>query len=190
MWSAALLGCVAALAVAAVPAGAVTITEFPVEPGAAPGTHGPQFIKVGPDRNLWFTDGFSKDIGRMSTRGERFAPFADSNGPVDLVVLPDGTVAWTTATGLGRRYPSGLIQPGGQQIGAPYAIGLTSSGEVRFGTFGVQSSDQGHVCAPSGSGWTAFNCGLALGNTRVTGLTLGADGRLWAAVFEKNLASG
>jgi streptogramin lyase len=186
VWSAALLGCVAALA-AAVPAGAVTITEFPVEPGAAPGAHGPQFIKVGPDQNLWFTDGFSKDIGRMSTLGERFAPFADSNGPVDLVVMPDGSVAWTTGKGVGRRYPSGLVQPGDQNLnGAAYAIGLTSSGEVRLGV--EFSGGDARVCAPSGSGWTFFNCGLALGvNTRVTGLTLGADGRLWAAVFEKDL---
>ena len=183
LWPAALLGCVAAL-VAAAPAGAVTITEFPTDGGQLP-----RYIHVGPGQNLWYTEvGASAGaVGRISTSGERFAPIADANKPADLVTMPDGTVVWTTDSDwLGRRLPNGTVQSVSVH-GAGYAIATTASGDLRWTAFGCGSMAAcvwGFLPAPSGG---SFAVQLSDKYARVTGLTLGADGRLWAAGYEANV---
>jgi streptogramin lyase len=63
------MAAIAALTAVA-PAGAVTITEFTPLGGEA-GTHGPRYIKGGPDGNIWYADGGSDgQIVRMNTHGE------------------------------------------------------------------------------------------------------------------------
>ena len=87
-----LLVCLLAVVLTAVAlpaaAGAVTIREFPIEPGAAPGAQAPYYLKAGPDGNLWIVNrGSSGGIQRIATSGQRLAPIASEN-PQDIVVGP------------------------------------------------------------------------------------------------------
>jgi len=85
------------------PAGAVTIAEFDVEPGAAPAAHAPYRIRAWPDGNLHYTDqGTSRSIGRISPAGERLQPQTLSSILVPSDLMPEGTV--TLFTG-----PAGLL---------------------------------------------------------------------------------
>src|SRR5204863_9559065 len=104
-------------------------TEFPGDGGQLP-----RYIHVGADQNLWFTEvaASSGAIGRISTAGERFATIPESDKPVDLVTMPDGTVVWTTDSAkLARRLPNGSMQTASGQ-GPGYAIATTSSGYLRW----------------------------------------------------------
>ena len=182
-----LLGCVLGV-LAAAPADAVTITEFPSDGGQLP-----RYIHVGPDQNLWYTEvGTSAGaVGRISTAGERFSPIVDANKPVDLVTMPDGTVVWTTDTDwLGRRLPNGAVQSTTTH-GPGYAIAATASGDLRW-------TSQGSCGAPGAggvwnflSGWgTGFGCHRPSDTIgRLTGLTLDSAGRLWTAAYEANVVS-
>lgn len=185
-----LLGSLAALVTVA-PAGAVTVTEFPIEPGSAPGSHLPRYIQVGPDQNLWYAEGgTSPGIGRIGTSGERLPQIPDPAKPVDLTAAPDGTVYWTTDSGLGRRLPNGAV---GSYTGRPsYSIALTVDGELRWGGKSTKS-EYSAVCRFDPGKWGSESGGLSctgiVGNTpgRVTGLTRAGDGRLWAAWYEANV---
>ena len=122
------------LALFAAPASAVTITEFDIEPGAKPGVYLPRYIEAGPDGNLWFTEAGSKaGIGRISTIGEPFPHIADPGDPEDLTFTADGTLYWTSDAGVGRRTPFGEVSKSGETTRSSFGIGLTASGNVRWG---------------------------------------------------------
>jgi virginiamycin B lyase len=175
--------------VVAVPAQAVTITEFPTDGGQLP-----RYIHVGPDQNLWFTEvgPTSGAIGRISTAGDPFAAIPQVYKPVDLVTMPDGTVVWTTERGiLGRRLPNGTVQTTSAGVGHAYAIALTASGDMRWGVdsrYGESGVD-GLVCRLTGD-FVSFSPVCApdptIMFTRMTGLALDAAGRMWAAAYEGN----
>jgi virginiamycin B lyase len=159
---------------------AVTITEFPIGPGSAP-----RYIHPGPDGNLWFTDGGSNPgIGRIDTTGQFLPTISDPNDPVDLVTLPDGSVLWTGDSGFGLRRPDGGIVTRNTGYGT-YGIALMLDGTPRF-TAGVSN---GHgVCRVTDFSNLDFACSVETGGrTRLTGLALGSDGRLWAAGPEANV---
>jgi streptogramin lyase len=177
-----MLACLGVLA-GAVPAAAVTITEFPAESGVLP-----RYIHVGPDQNLWFAQvGPSPGIGRMSPSGEQLQTIPDAHNPVDLVVLTDGTVVWTADQGLGRRLPGGGVSTIETANTYPaYAVALTSSGELRWtARYYYYPGSQGWVCG-LGAGWGETPACKGAADSRLTGLTLGADGRLWVAGYEGN----
>jgi virginiamycin B lyase len=156
----------------------VTITEFPVGPGSAP-----RYIHPGPDGNLWFTDGGTNlGVDRISTTGEFITPIPDPNGPVDLVTLPDGTVVRTADRGIGRRLPSGDVVTRDAAIFF-YAIALMPDGTARFSG---ESNVYG-VCRITSIANLNFGCSDASPQTRLTGLALGSDGRMWAAASEANV---
>jgi virginiamycin B lyase len=188
MFPGALLVCVGALVLAA-RAGAVTITEFPTDSGQLP-----RYIHVGPDQNLWYTEvgPTSGAIGRISTAGEHFASIDESHKPVDLVTMPDGTVVWTTDNGnLGRRFPAGAVQPTSARVGQGYAIAVTASGDLRWGVVARFSPAHvyGQVCRLTGDFQALVSlCAVdpSATSTRITGLALGSDGRLWTAAYEGN----
>jgi virginiamycin B lyase len=160
------------LLLAAAPAGAVTITEFPV--GA-----GPRYIHPGPDGNIWFA--YSAGIGRISPAGERFAPILNTHSPVDLVNAADGSVYWSGDAALGLRTANGAVY-GGRITAPAYAIALTATGELRWSLPGSG------ICRYTlGFDTLPILCsGLLDTTTRVTGLALGPDGRLWAAAYDDN----
>jgi virginiamycin B lyase len=171
----------------ATPAGAVTITTFPTDDGQLP-----RYIHVGPDQNLWFTEvgASSGAIGRISTTGERFETIPDGRKPVDLVAMLDGTVVWTTDTEwLGRRLPDGTVgaTDGGQ--GPSYAIALTSGGDLRWTALVIHSgTPYGSFCHFTNPWPGPSSCTFdpTYAHSRLTGLSLGADGRLWTAAYEAN----
>jgi streptogramin lyase len=88
-----------AIFVAAAPARAVRITEYPVPTAAS----GPYTIIAGPAGLLWFTETSANRIGAMSTSGvfyEASVPTA-SSGPVGIVQT-DGTAVLFTETNAGK----------------------------------------------------------------------------------------
>jgi streptogramin lyase len=185
MGTATLLGCLFGL-LATAPAGAVTITEFPSDGGQLP-----RYIHVGPDQNLWYTEvGASAGaVGRISTSGERFSPIVDAHKPVDLVTMPDGTVDWTTDVDwLGRRLPNGTVQSGSVR-GSGYAIATTASGDLRWTASDCGTVFTSYVWRFTSAWGGSKTCAPQLSDkyTRLTGLTLGADGRLWTAAYEANV---
>jgi virginiamycin B lyase len=177
-----LLGALLALAAPA----SAAITEFEIEPGAPAGTHGPRYIHPGPDGNLWYADSgpSAPGIGRISPAGERFATIPDDQKPVDLVTAPDGTVYWTADGGLGLRSPTGAVQRAARY--PSYAIALNAAGQLRWGERIFTEGYFAYVCKFTGAFGLGVSCGGHGTDARVTGLTLGKDGRLWAAVYERN----
>lgn len=172
----AVVGCLVCLAL--VPAArAVTITDFPADGGQVP-----RYIHLGPDRNLWFTAGGpSPGIGRIRSSGQLLSSIPSAIDPVDLLTLPDGTVVWTGNAGLGRRLFDGSVQTLPYPL--TYAIALTASGDLRW----TESAGAGFLTFfVAGWGSPAHACCTSVAPTRLTGLTLGGDGKLWMAAYEAN----
>jgi virginiamycin B lyase len=163
---------------------AVTITEFPVEPGAAAGAHQPSFVRSGPDGALWFADrGTSPGIGRMSTAGERIAPIPALSAPQDIAVGPDGRVHWTEGSvRFATRAATGALSYLAAG-GASYAAGVDGIGRPWFTTEFLMGTTA--VCRQADMG-TALYCQQSGSTSRFTSLTLGPDGKFWIAGFEED----
>ena len=149
-----LIALLAALLSLAAPAGAVTITEFEIEPGAPAGTHAPRYIKSAPNGLLWFTDGGSKPgLGRISTGGEFFSFIDEAKSPLDIAIAADGTAYWTASNGTGRKTPTGSAEWIPWTIDT-YAIALTAAGELRWGeSRPIKGSSS--ICRTAGNVWGA-----------------------------------
>ena len=111
----------------AVPAGAVEITEFPIEAGG-----GANYITTGPDGNLWFTDGLLNKIGRITTSGqvtEFDVGITPNAGLAGIASGPDGNLWFTERTGdkIGRITPQGIVTEFSAGLtGTPDIYGITS----------------------------------------------------------------
>src|SRR5258707_5134827 len=92
------------------PAQTVSIAEFPLAAGASP-----RGIAAGPDGAIWFAEGVSNKIGRITTAGaitELPASLANST-PIGTTAGPDGPILVTRAasqrtgaiTTAARRHP-------------------------------------------------------------------------------------
>lgn len=119
-------------------------------------------ITLGPDGNLWFTEGAGR-IGRMTPAGD-FTEFPtpasvagkDSN-PFDITVGPDGNLWYTDFLGrIGRVTPEGKIKE--FQIGSP-------ENQVFF--FGI-------TAGPDGAMWFIANC-CGPANGQIGRITLSGD---------------
>jgi streptogramin lyase len=170
---------------------AVTIQEFPIEPGAAPGTHAPLFLKAGPDGNLWIANrGAANGIQRITTSGQRVAPIPAAL-PHDIAFSANGAAFWTesgTAVnaqgGVVRRTADGTITSS-SRLTNPVAIAL--AGEVPV--IGTQSMANGN-----GAACTADVASLSLGCrfsdpaavSRQTSIVVAPGGQLWTTAFEEN----
>ncbi|HYK52618.1 MAG TPA: hypothetical protein VEV38_03725 [Candidatus Eremiobacteraceae bacterium] len=98
----------------------------------------PEYIRMGPDGNLWFTEYYANNIARVTPAGTimEFAEPADSDNEA-LVTGPDGNI-WFTS-------------PGSNQIGR-----MTTSGA--FTMFDIptsNSSPRGIAVGPDGNLWFA-----------------------------------
>jgi virginiamycin B lyase len=163
-------------------AGAVTITEFPANPGKI---SVPNNIIAGPGGNLWWTEaGQEPGIGRMSPTGERFAVIHANGHPFDLVAAPNGWVSWVGEGSVGRYSPFGAEsdEAVGLQGGA---IVLTAGNEIRVG--GSQGASATVVCSPKKSSSEIIEAELAClaeknGNP-VEGLAASPGNVLWASIF-------
>jgi streptogramin lyase len=161
---------------------AVTITEFPSNPGTFNSL--PEKIIAGPGGNLWWTElGGQQGIGRMSTTGERLPLIADSNEPTDLVAAPSGWVSWVGVKGFGSVSPTGTITktPSSFKGGA---IALTVDNEARFGgNFGAGVTS---VCSPlnpaSDHVEAEMTCDGEKDGSSVGGMAASAGGLLWVSL--------
>ncbi len=170
----------AALATAG-PAGAVTITEFPVD---NPGGSDPLHIIAGPDGNLWWTEGGANPgIGRMTPTGESLALLEDGGHPVDLVAAPSGWVSWVDEEGWVARSPAGgfKVSPNANLKGG--AITLTAGNEVRFG--GSLGAGVAAVCTPKTANLDHLegeeSCEGEGGGGKVTAMAASPGNTLWSS---------
>jgi streptogramin lyase len=167
-----LLAAVAAALVLAAPAGAVTITEFDIEPGAPPEAHDPYRIHAFPDGNLYYSDqGTSTGIGRISPAGERLTPQLTSGTPIDFILRGRDTM-FTAANGyLVYNAGSGDTFAIDNGLGPSVAVAVDATGlEIRDR---VENGNVTRLCRSPAS------CTTLGGNGPVSELQLGADGRLW-----------
>jgi streptogramin lyase len=163
---------------AAAPAGAITINEFPVPTSGV----SPAGITAGPDGDLWFTELEGNAVGRITTAGtvvNQFPVASALSSPVSggITVGPDGNL-WFAA------YE-------GNQIGR-----ITTAGAVTL--FDVPTSQAGPadiVAGPDGNLWfTELNASkigritttgafkefvVPTGGAGPAGIAVGPDGNLW-----------
>lgn len=100
---------------------------------------------------------------------------------MDFVVAPDGTVYYSADSGLGARAPDGSIVFDNRRTS--YGIALSPAGKVRWGS----NTETPHsICRYTNEvfGSSGLFCTGFMGVGRVTGLTLGPDGNLWAAFHD------
>lgn len=176
---------------AALPAYATpgTFTEYSI-----PSSNSQPFnITVGPDNNLWFTEGVTSPtpaakIGRVTTSGT-FTEFAITStaGPDSIVAGPDGKMWFTEAE-------TGHV--GGTHIGR---INTDGTGYVEFATKTKKDAGVRYITpSPDGSSnlWFTEQLANKLGkittagvvteftmsmNSQPNGITGGPDGALWVA---------
>jgi streptogramin lyase len=161
------------------------VTEFPA--GQSP-TH----IAAGPDGNLWFTELFRNDIGRMTPAGavtmfsEGITPMPPGSmgGLLDVAAGPDGNVWFTEGLRdkVGRITPSGVVTEFTQGI-TPGSLtsGITSGPDGNVWFTENKVSQIGRI-TPSGV-VTEFSKGITPGpqGTGLGDITTGPDGNLWFA---------
>ncbi|MBS1888351.1 MAG: hypothetical protein JSU06_14305 [Actinobacteria bacterium] len=166
-------------------AGAVTITEFPANPGKIAF---PINIVAGADGNLWWTEsGAEPGIGRMSPTGERFPVIPDPNNPIDLAAAPSGWVSWVSEKGFGTRSPSGIVTREATYFVAG-AITLTPTGQIRYG--GREGVSVTVLCSPKNPASDHLEsehvCAGELNGYPVEGIAASPGGTLWASVSKSN----
>src|SRR5947207_2575728 len=164
------------IALLASPVGAVTvkIDEFPIPTAAS----SPRSITVGADGNLWFTELFGNNIGRITRSGviTEFPVRASFGGPATITSGPDGAL-WFTENNAGK-------------IGR-----ITTAGEVTEFSLSMLSGPDGITAGPDGALWFTEEGGNKIG--RITpgghidefpltatsnplfGIAAGPDGNLW-----------
>jgi streptogramin lyase len=176
----------AALALAG-PAAAVTMTEFPIEPGAPAGSHMPSYLRPGPDGGLWFVDEAARSIGRMGLQGQRVAPIPTvaSMIPHDLVIGADGITYWTQDDyGLVTRAASGELFNGRANGELPSGAAMDATGRVWWGTQDTMTPGNPTYLCKGGTDGDCYKLGP--NNVRITGVAFAADGSVWVVANEQN----
>ena len=155
------------------------MTEYPVPTSAGL----PEFIALGPDNALWFTEYSGNQIGRIDTTGaitEYPVPTSGSQ-PDGITAGPDGAL-WFTEQGanqIGRITPSGTFteypiptsnsEPGGITVGPDGALWFTE----------VLGNQIGRITT-SGA---VTEYAIPTRNCEPVVITLGSDGALWFTEF-------
>jgi streptogramin lyase len=136
----------------------------------------PQFIAIGSDGALWFTDASSNTIGRITTAGKttKFAIPTRYGHPISIAAGSDGAL-WFT------EYP--------EEIGR-----ISSSGAIQEFKLADLSLPQGIAAGPDGALWFTYRTVGAIGRittsgaiqqfklangTWAQGIAAGPDGALW-----------
>ena len=175
-----LLASVAALALAA---GAVAtplgeIIEFPLSPGV----NSPNDIAAGAEGNLWFTEGVTSKVGRITPSGaitELTTGISAGSNPVGIARGPEGDLWFTEFNGarIGRMTPSGVV--------TEFSSGLTPGSEPWWIVEGPDGNmwftervgDRIGRITPAGE-ITEFTKGITPGSG-VYAIAAGPDGNLW-----------
>jgi virginiamycin B lyase len=170
---------------AAVLAPQPTFTEYSVP---TPSSR-PQRIASGPDGALWFTEGNTNKIGRVTTGGsfnEFTLPQSNSN-PQGIVTGPDGALWFTelnTST-IGRITTAGLITEYKLSAASAGPQGITAGPDGALWFTEIQSSKIGRI-ATSGS-ITEYPIPSTLTVSSLPyGIAAGPDGNLWFAEQQTN----
>jgi streptogramin lyase len=173
-------GTALALLVAAAPASAVTITEYPT---GSPATHEPRYLKAGPDGNLWYAEGGTEGgIVRVSTNGEVTRRLGQPKGEVDLSFSPNGTLFWAGEFSRGKLLPNGMIEERPAESG--YASFVSPGGEWRWTEKdGSPIPPKESWCTPNGGG---THCADGPSGGRITGLAVDGSNHWWGAYYEDN----
>ena len=163
------------------PAGAIT------EYAAALGTE-PLDLTKGPDGNLWFTDGGTPAIGRITPSGtiSTFTTGLNAGSdPIEIAAGSDGSL-WFTDQGstpaLGRITTTGTITEysAGLQVGSkPVGPAAGPDGNLWFTTYGSATPGVGRITP--GGGITEYSSGLGAGSAPSGGAVAGPDGNMWFA---------
>jgi virginiamycin B lyase len=177
----------ALLAAAVMPAlaGSRGVTARPVVEFDIPSVGVPEGIAAGADGNLWFSERYTSQLGRMTPAGS-FTMFqlpGFNQMTTDITAGPDGAL-WFT-------YPKSTPPLSGGQIGR-----ITTSGAKTFFTIPWVSDPESITAGPDGNLWFADHVASALGRVTPAGvmtrfpvsgptgtypynLTAGPDGALW-----------
>ncbi len=149
-----------------------------------PDSGGLNRIVNGPDGNLWFTDGGTNAIGRMTPAGAftRFPVTTTDGNPQDITTGPDGALWFTEGAGkIGRITTSGQITE--FPVTGRFPSGITNGpdGALWF------IVDDGDPTRPSAIGRITTAGAVtfypvAAGTTTAVGITTGPDGNLWYTV--------
>lgn len=143
-----------------------------------------EYVTVGPDGNLWFTEQGASKIGRITTAGviTEF-PLPAGTGPTRITSGPDGNLWFSESARafIGRLTTAGVLTE----------FALTSS----------TSATRGITSGPDGNVWFTMNPGNRVGHTAPgggtsfaiptansvpSGITTGPDGNLWFVEFSGN----
>ncbi|HEV7584664.1 MAG TPA: hypothetical protein VGO14_02685 [Solirubrobacteraceae bacterium] len=166
-------------AATAAPAGTITELSAGLPVGSAP-----EEIAPGPDGNLWFVDGGTTAVGRITPAGgvsEFSAGLGSGHDPNAIAPGPDGNVWFTdeTSTGaIGQVTPGGTItefSAGLKPGSAPSFIAPGPDGNLWFTDRGTTPAI-GRI-TPSGT-ITEFSEGLSPGGFPIA-IAPGPDGNLW-----------
>jgi virginiamycin B lyase len=138
----------------------------------------PNDITVGPDGNLWFTEGIRNQIGRLTPAGEfTFYPIPTAGaGPAGITAGPDGALWFTEfqASQIGRIDPAtGIITEFGTSSGGGWRIAAGSDGRLYF-TIPFTSAI-GRLDPATGT-ITEFALETP---SQPRGIVLGPDGNVW-----------
>jgi streptogramin lyase len=173
--AACLIAMLAALSGAPDAAASFTVTEYPVlTPNSTP-----DFITLGSDGNLWFTEETSDQVARITPGGvvTEFPTATSHVQPSDITAGPDGNL-WFTEPGandIGRittsgtitlfPVPQGFAQPFGITDGPDGRLWFTEHNISRIGRITTAGKFLGTFKLPS--------------PTRPNDITAGPDGNLW-----------
>lgn len=168
-------------------AGAQTITQFPYSPNAQ---SLPQYITRGPDGALWFAEGRSKKIGRMTTTGQYtgFPLPAGKSEPQSIVLGSDGAF-WYSRTGdpfqfvkskIGRMTTAGAVTEYDMNF-SERSLLLAAGPDGAIWFVGPDETTVGRITTAGAV--TMFPFPL---NSRPVAIAVGPDGNLWITEFDDN----
>jgi streptogramin lyase len=159
-------------------ADAQSITEFAIPPSMSnPPITNPFGIAAGPDGNVWFTENYAKNIGRITPAGT-ITEFPAGAPQLGITPGPDGALWFTGgATGIGRITTAGAVTGftgAGQFItnGPDGALWLTTNRGVR------------RVLPSSPNTFVEYPTVLPV--STCAGVTSGPDGNIWFTETDHN----
>jgi virginiamycin B lyase len=178
----------AAICVLAAPAGAATITEFPLPDGELSDEHPrPFYITAGPNGTLWYTDlgrraenGQGGVVAAVNSDGEPLTTIDDLQATSDITSDAQGNVYWPgifefKAEIAKRPANGGLTTKVIEGLVDPEAVGLTAAGGERISGADLYAEEVFSICEPA----PGNECITGLGS-EVTDLSPGPGGVLWS----------
>jgi streptogramin lyase len=163
-----------------------TITEFTLPPLTVGGQFGAGAVTAGPDGNVWFTDPFTNEIGRITPEGqvtEFTAPFGRAGV---ITAGPDGNL-WFSTGDISARPAIGRVTPDGQfatfpipdQLAGVAALTAGPDGNVWFTELIYPNEEKVGRITPTGQ-LTQFSITVPPGTSASPGsITTGPDGNLY-----------